>query len=113
MKATGAIKIPYLGVRYIAVTADWRRARSFQLHMARSCAGIRMDRRSSRVRRRISRDSGGGCCFEVNGVKVEDNNALTNLVERYNIGDTITLKMQRGDKTKDIPAILTERPASQ
>jgi len=51
--------------------------------------------------------------LEFNGVKVDEDNSLGNLIQRYNIGDTITLKILRGDKTLDISVNLTERPANQ
>ena len=114
VKATGAIKIPYLGVRYIAVTADLAKSQKLSVDHG---ALVRGNSDGPAVIKGSPADKAGiqaeDVVLEVNGVKVDENNALTNLVQRYNIGDTITLKIQRGDKTMDIPVILTERPASQ
>jgi serine protease Do len=114
VKATGSIKIPYLGVRYIAVTSDVVKSQKLSVDHG---ALVRGSQDGPAVIKGSPADKAGvqaeDIILEVNGVKVDENNALTNLVQRYNIGDTITLKIQRGDKTLDIPVTLTERPANQ
>ncbi len=114
VKTTGVIKIPYLGVRYIAVTADVAKSQNLSIDHG---ALVRGSSDGPAVIKGSPADKAGiqaeDVVLEVNGVKVDENNALTNLVQRYNIGDTITLKIQRGDKTMDIPVVLTERPANQ
>jgi len=114
VKATGDIKIPYLGVRYIAVTADIEKSQNISVDYG---ALVRGSEDGPAVIKGSPADKAGiqaeDIILEVNGVKVDEDNALTNLVQRYNIGDTVTLKVQRGDKTIDIPVLLTERPAGQ
>ncbi len=114
VKATGDIKIPYLGVRYIAVTADIEKSQNLSVDYG---ALVRGSEDGPAVIKGSPADKAGiqaeDIILEVNGVKVDEDNALTNLVQRYNIGDTVTLKVQRGDKTIDIPVLLTERPAGQ
>jgi len=114
VKATGSIKIPYLGVRYIAVTADMAKSQKLSVDYG---ALVRGSKDGPAVIKGSPADKAGvqaeDIILEVNGVKVDDKNVLTSLVQRYNIGDTITLKVQRGDKALDIPVILAERPANQ
>ena len=119
VKKTGDIKIPYLGVRYISVTVDVAKAQKLSVDYG---ALVRGSEDGSAVIKDSPADKAGvqaeDVVLEVNGVKVDENNSLGNLIQRYNIGDTITLKVQRGlpgqgDKTIDLPVVLTERPANQ
>ncbi|PIR93249.1 hypothetical protein COT99_01720 [Candidatus Falkowbacteria bacterium CG10_big_fil_rev_8_21_14_0_10_43_10] len=40
----------------------------------------------------------GDIVFEINAIKVEDNNTLFNIIQKYKPGDRLGLKIQRGDK---------------
>ncbi len=51
--------------------------------------------------------------LEVNGTAIDASHALQDLIDQYNVGDTVTLKVQRGSQTLTIPVTLAERPAGQ
>ncbi|TSA44534.1 PDZ domain-containing protein [bacterium] len=114
VKKTGDIKISYLGVRYTLITADMAKQQKLSVDYG---ALVRGNNDGPAVIKDSPAAKAGvqaeDIILEVNGVKVDENNSLGNLIQRYNIGDTITLKVQRGDKTIDIPVVLTERPAGQ
>ena len=46
--------------------------------------------------------------LEVNGTKVDNNNTLSGLLQNYNVGDTVTLKVAHGSSTKDVQVKLSE-----
>jgi len=48
--------------------------------------------------------------LEVDGRKIDKNNTLGSLIQRYSIGDTITLKILRGGDTLTVKVTLEERP---
>jgi serine protease Do len=114
VKKTGDIKIPYLGVRYISIDADVAKTQKLSVDHG---ALVRGSGDGPAVIKDSPADKAGleaeDIILEVNGVKVDDTNSLGNLIQRYNIGDTITLKIQRGDKTLELKVNLTERPANQ
>ena len=47
---------------------------------------------------------------EFNNEKITAENSLSKLIQKYNVGDTITLKILRSNKTIEIKAKLEERP---
>jgi len=49
--------------------------------------------------------------IEVNGEKITQNKSLNSLLQKYSVGDTITLKVVRGGKEMEIKAVLEERPS--
>lgn len=114
VKKTGEIKIPYLGVRYTVITDDLAKKEKLSVDhgvlVRGNNDGPAVLKDSPAAKAGIEAED---IIFEVNGVKVDKNNSLGNLIQRYNIGDTIAVKVQRGDKTLDIPVNLTERPANQ
>jgi 2-alkenal reductase len=52
----------------------------------------------------------GDIILEINGTKIDANHSLTELLYKYEPGDTVTLKIQRGNNTQDIKLTLGKRP---
>jgi S1-C subfamily serine protease len=100
VKQTGAIRFPYLGVRYMATSTG--------AIVRGNDDGPGVIKDSPAAKAGIQAED---IILELNGVKVDDQNSLGNLVQRYNVGDTVTVKVRRGDKTLDLSVTLTERPA--
>ncbi len=48
--------------------------------------------------------------LEINGEKLSLEKLLGFIIQKYNIGDTITLKIKRGEEERTLSAILEERP---
>ena len=46
----------------------------------------------------------------VNGVKVDKDRSLSSLVQKYGVGDRVSLKIMRGAETLTIAVTLEERP---
>jgi len=49
--------------------------------------------------------------LEIGGVKIDAEHSLSSLIQRYNVGDTVSVKIRRGDKELTLPITLGERPA--
>jgi len=108
VKKSGSIKIPYLGVRYIMLTEDIKGA---LLRGTEGGPAVAPNSPASKAGLQAE-----DIILEINGVAVDKDNPLSTLIQRYNIGDTINLKIQRGlpgqgDKILTISATLEERPA--
>jgi len=114
VKKTGTIKTTYLGVRYIMIDEDVAKKQNLSVNYG---ALVRGAKDGPGILPNSPAEKAGikaeDIILEFNGVKVDEDNSLGNLIQRYNIGDTITLKILRGDKTLDISVNLTERPANQ
>lgn len=50
--------------------------------------------------------------MEVNNVKIDIDHSLASQLQKYNVGDTITLKILRDGKEITLTATLSERPNS-
>ncbi|MEK7626885.1 MAG: trypsin-like peptidase domain-containing protein [Patescibacteria group bacterium] len=106
VRNTGAIKIPYLGVRYMAVTEGGALVRG-------SDDGPAILKDSPAAKAGLEAED---IILEINGIKVDENNSLGNLIQRYSVGESIMAKIRRGlpgqgGKTLDLSITLTERPA--
>ena len=47
--------------------------------------------------------------LEINGEKITTGNSMSKIIQKYNVGDKVTLHILRNGKEQDIDAILTER----
>jgi 2-alkenal reductase len=52
----------------------------------------------------------GDIILEINGTKINADHSLTEVLYQYEPGDTVTLKVQRGNNTQDIKLTLGKRP---
>lgn len=111
VKRSGSIKVSYLGVRYIVVTEDFAKAERLPVDYG---VLVRGSQDGPAVIPNSPADKAGikaeDIILEVNGEKLGTDNHLAGVIQKYNIGDTITLKIRRGDKTLDLKVTLEERP---
>jgi serine protease Do len=111
VKKTGEIKTPYIGVRYTIVTEDMAKQQKLPANYGALLRGA--DDGPAVIKDSPAAKAGlqaEDIILEVNGKKIDESNALSNLIQGYGIGDTIKLKVQRGDKVMDIDVVLGERP---
>ena len=47
--------------------------------------------------------------LEFNGEKITLDNFLSKIIQKYNLGDSVTLKILRGEEEKTLTAVLGER----
>lgn len=111
VKKTGAIKIPYLGVRYIMVTSELKEKQKLPVDYG---ALVRGTEDGPAVIKDSPAEKAGiqaeDIILELNGKKLAAENPLGNVIQKYNIGDALTLKIQRGNKIVTLKATLEERP---
>ena len=111
VKATGTIKIPYLGVQYEIITPD---TSGFNNLPVKEGALIKSnDGKNAVLSNSPAAKAGikaGDIIIEVNGEKIGTDKNLGTLIQKYNIGEIITVKIRRGTETLELKATLEERP---
>lgn len=96
---SGEIKIPFLGVRYIttkdgAIIRGGPEGPAVFPDSPAFNAGLRAE----------------DVILEINGEKLSLEKSLGFVIQKYNIGDVITLKIKRGEEILEFQALLDERP---
>lgn len=114
VKATGKISTPYIGVRYIPIDENLQQSNGIPFDYGNLV--VRGDRVTDfAVIPGSPADKAGivenDIILEVNGDRIDDENgkSLSDLISRYKVGDTITLKVWHKGETKDLKVILEER----
>jgi S1-C subfamily serine protease len=112
VKATGKISTPYLGIRYIPVTADIQKANNLPyaygvlVSRGATVADLAVIPGSPADKAGITEND---LILEVNGTKIDEKNTLVELISKYNIGDQVTLKIWHKGVEKDVLLTLEER----
>jgi len=112
VKSAGRIISPYLGVRYLMVTPELAKEQKLPVDYGAlvrgSQEGAAVIPDSPAAKAGIQTED---IILEINGQKLDSSHPLNLLIQKYNIGDTIILKIQRGVQKIEIKATLEERPA--
>jgi len=91
---------PRIGIRYIMLTPEI--ATENNLPRSSGAWVLKGENGEVAVLPGAPADKGGveenDIIFEINAIKIEDNNTLFNIVQKYKPGDRLGLKIQRGDK---------------
>ncbi|MDD5547818.1 MAG: trypsin-like peptidase domain-containing protein [Candidatus Pacebacteria bacterium] len=110
VKASGKIIFPYLGVRYMAITDDLAEKEKLTVKRGalvrgnESGAGVLKD--SPAYKAGIKAED---IILEVNGEKIDEDNSLSALLQKYNVGDKVKLKILRDSKEIEIEVALEEK----
>jgi len=112
VKSAGRIISPYLGVRYLVIDSDLAKKEKLPVDVG---VLVRGSSDNSAVLKDSPAEKAGikaeDIIIEVNGEKITQNKSLNSLLQKYSVGDTITLKVLRDGKEIEIKAVLEERPA--
>lgn len=110
VKATGRIIYPFLGIRYVVITKELQAERKLTADYGALIAG---DANEPAVVRGSPADKAGlkagDIILEFNGEKIEPLRTLASLIQKYQVGDRVTLKVLRGSQTLNLSATLEER----
>jgi serine protease Do len=111
VKTSGRIISPYLGVRYMMITADLAKGQKLATDNG---ALIQGDKNNPAVLPNSPAAKAGlkagDIITEINGKKLVQDKPLGSMLQEYNVGDKIKLKILRNNKEIILEAILEERP---
>lgn len=112
VKTTGKISVPYIGVRYVPVDAALQKENGLPFDY-----GVLVVRGQNLTDFAVipgsPADKAGimenDIILEINGLKIDSNNNLADLIGKAGVGDTISLKIWHKGENKDISVKLEER----
>ena len=107
----GKIVRPFLGIRYVMVNELIAEQNNLEVdHGALIIRG--QDQSELAVMPGSPADKAGlvenDIILEINGEKIDENNSLANLIQKYNVGDTLTLKISHDGNEKEAKVKLEE-----
>ncbi len=111
VKRTGTIQTPYIGVRYLMLSdniAKEQKLPATQGALVRGTAdgpGVIPDSPAEK-----SGIQAEDVVTAMNGEALTEENPLSVVIRKYNVGDTVTLTVVRGSTTLTLPLTLGERP---
>jgi serine protease Do len=112
VKTTGNIESPFLGVRYLMVTPDIAKqqnlATSTGALVRGSSDGPAVEPGSPAAKAGIQAED---IIEKVNDQQLDADHALSDVIAEHNVGDTVTLTIDRGGKEMTLTAKLGTRPA--
>ncbi len=111
VKTNGEIQVAFLGVRYITVTPDMAKKENLAVDYG---ALVRGSSDGPAVQPKSPADKAGlkaeDIILEVDGKKVDSTNLLSDIISEKNVGQSITLKINRDGKEMTVTVILEKRP---
>ncbi len=111
VKISGRIITPYLGVRYMMITQELAKKEKLPVDYG---ALIRGNESGSGVMPESPADKAGlqaeDIILEINNKKIDQDRSLVSIIQEYNTGDTLILKILRNNKEMTVSVILEERP---
>jgi S1-C subfamily serine protease len=113
VKTSGKISTAYLGIRYIAINDTVKQENNLTVNYG--ALVVRGDTQDQvAVMHGSPADIAGikenDIILEVDGTKIDQNNDLATLLQKYNVGQTIQLKVLSQGKEKTVSVKLAERP---
>lgn len=110
VKTKGRIVYPYLGVRYIAINKEIQEKNKLSVDYGAFLQGSKNE--PAVVAESPAAKSGlkeGDIILEINGEKLDQGKTLASLIQKYQVGVEVKLKVKRGSETLELKAILEER----
>jgi S1-C subfamily serine protease len=114
VESTGQIQTPYLGVRYLTITPDIAKQQNLAVTegalVRGSTDGPAVQPNSPAAAAGIQAED---IITAVNGQTLDESHILGDMIAQYNVGDTVTLTINRAGKTVTLKAKLGKRQAGQ
>jgi len=111
VKDTGSIRSPYIGVRYLMLTEEIAKKQKLSIQEG---ALVRGTEDGPGVMPESPADTAGikaeDIITELNGEKLTTEKTLGSVIQKYNVGETVTLKIYRGKDAMEFSVTLKERP---
>ena len=109
-KEDGRIVYPFLGVHYVIIDSEIKREKDLPVDYGALIVYQRGEGRAivpgSAAEKAGIRE--GDIILEFEGEKITKNNSLARVITRYNPGDTVEIKVLRGNEEKNLEATLGE-----
>jgi serine protease Do len=112
VKTKGKIVQPYLGVRYMPVTAEIAKQNSIPYNYGALVVRGQQVTDFAVIPGSPADKAGiveNDIILELNGTKIDDTHQLGDLITKYNVGDTINLKIWHKGEEKTVQVVLEER----
>ncbi len=110
VKTSGDIQAPFLGVRYISVTQELAKKEKLPVDygalLRGSSDGAAIQPKSPAYKAGLKAED---IILEVDGKKLSETNQLADIISQKNIGQAITLKINREGKEMTVTAMLEKR----
>ncbi|MDR3581930.1 MAG: trypsin-like peptidase domain-containing protein [Candidatus Pacebacteria bacterium] len=112
VESTGEIQVPFLGVRYTAVTADLATTKKLPVSYGALVTGVgtgqpAVEPDSPAAKAGFKADD---IIESVDGQKIDATHDLGNIINQHNVGDVVTLVVNRAGKELTVQATLAKRP---
>ena len=109
-KKYGRVAYPYIGIRFVTIAEKVKTDNNLPVAEG---AWLKSSDQDSAVLKNSPADKAGlkpgDIIVEVNGEKITSKTLLSDLIQKYNAGDTVKLKIRRGGQVIVIPVTLEER----
>lgn len=113
VKQTGTLQRPYIGIVYIPLTSDAAEQYGLSVKRGAYIPPANVLGRDPLVSGGPAAQAGlraGDVIIKINGQQIDQTTSLSSLVNKYNVGDTITLTIVRDGKEQDISVKLGVAP---
>jgi serine protease Do len=114
VKASGEIQAPFLGVRYVVVTADLAKQQKLPIDHGALVRGssdgpaIMPDSPAAKAGVQA-----GDIITAIDGTTLDQDHVLADIISNHSVGDTVTLTVDRGGKELTLQVTLMKRPAGE
>ncbi|MEK7507803.1 MAG: trypsin-like peptidase domain-containing protein [Patescibacteria group bacterium] len=114
VKKTGDIEVPFLGVRYLILTPDVAKKQKLPVDYG---ALVRGSDDGPAVTPGSPADVAGivaeDIILELNGKKINKDYPLGAAISRFNVGESVAVKIRRGEKDLILNVVLAKRPKAE
>jgi serine protease Do len=111
VKTTNKISYPFLGIRYVLVDENVKKAYELSVdygaYISSGAGKVEPITKDSPAEKAGLKE--GDVILEFNGEKIIGANTMAKIMQRYNVGDTVSLKVLRGEDEFDVQVQLAER----
>ncbi len=120
VQRTGKITYPYLGIYYTLVDSQIQLDNKLPADYGAWVTSPGTNQNGSNIDPIVAGSPAqkaglkdGDIILEMNGEKITQDNSLTQIIEKFNPGDKVTLKVQRGNDVIDLDVTLGDRSQNQ